>query len=169
MWWPHSTHARSVVYHPHWLLQWIYQCSCMCIPVPSLWLSGYIDVTQTNLVIFTMVGLLLDRAHIFCIFSKPKYIYWFHAFDYYSHNTPAEVNVKCSELMHLFPQLPGVLLPCLPPDLISRNCSWLKEIALVNIKPLSRRLFEFNEYSKAWFPWLCGDNSEGLSQFQKPS
>ena len=44
-------------YCPHWLVHWSRHCSHMCIPVHSPWLPGYIDVTQTILVILTMAGL----------------------------------------------------------------------------------------------------------------
>ena len=45
------TCSLNSIYHPHWLEQWSYHCSCMCIPVYSPWLPGHIDVTQTVLVI----------------------------------------------------------------------------------------------------------------------
>ena len=48
------TCSLNGVYHPHWLVQWSHHCSCMCIPVHSPWLPGYVDVTQTVLVILTM-------------------------------------------------------------------------------------------------------------------
>ena len=38
-------------------------CSRMHIPVHSPWLPGYIDLTQTVLVILTMAGLFPDRPH----------------------------------------------------------------------------------------------------------
>ena len=47
------------IYCPHWLVQWSHHCSCTFIPVHSPWLPGYIDVTQTVLIILTMVGLFL--------------------------------------------------------------------------------------------------------------
>ena len=49
------------IYHPHWLLQWNCHCSRTHIPVHSSWLSGYIDATQTVLIMLTMVGLFSDR------------------------------------------------------------------------------------------------------------
>ena len=49
-------------YLPHWLGQWSHHCSLMCTPVPSPWLPGYIDVTQTILIVLTMAGLFLDRT-----------------------------------------------------------------------------------------------------------
>ena len=49
---------------PHWLVQWSHHCSRMCIPVHSPWLPGYIDVTQTVLVILTIAGLFPDRPHM---------------------------------------------------------------------------------------------------------
>ena len=39
------TRTLNGVYCPHWLVQWSHHCSHMCIPVPSPWLPGYIDVT----------------------------------------------------------------------------------------------------------------------------
>ena len=45
------TRSLNSVYHPHRLVQWSRQCSCMCIVVHSPWLPGYIDVTQTVLVL----------------------------------------------------------------------------------------------------------------------
>ena len=62
---PHSTHAHSTASTtPHWLVQWSHHCSCMCIPVHSLWLPGYINVVQTILVILTMAGLFPNIPHI---------------------------------------------------------------------------------------------------------
>ena len=58
------TRSLNRVYHPHWLVQWSHHCSHMCIPVLSPWLSGYIDVVQTLLVILTMTGPFLDRPCI---------------------------------------------------------------------------------------------------------
>ena len=48
------TCSLNGIYRPHWLVQWSWHCSCMCIPVHSLWLPGYISVMQTILVILTM-------------------------------------------------------------------------------------------------------------------
>ena len=53
------------VYHPHWLVQWSYHCSHMCIWVHYPWLPGYIDVVQTVLIMLKMAGLFLDRPCIF--------------------------------------------------------------------------------------------------------
>ena len=39
-------------------------CSHMRIPVHSPWLPGYIDVTQTILVLLTMAGLFSDGPHV---------------------------------------------------------------------------------------------------------
>ena len=50
------TCSLSGIYHPHWLVAWSHHCSCIRIPVPSPWLSGYTDVVQTILVILTMAG-----------------------------------------------------------------------------------------------------------------
>ena len=57
------TCSLNSVYCPHCLVQW--NCrSRMFIPVHSPWLPGYMDVTQTVLVILTMAGLFLDRPCI---------------------------------------------------------------------------------------------------------
>ena len=56
--------SLNSVYLPHWLVQWSHHCSHMCIPVHSPWLPGYINVTQTFLIILTMDELFLDRPHI---------------------------------------------------------------------------------------------------------
>ena len=45
------TCSLNGLYHPHWLVQWSHHCSHMRIPVHSPWLPGFIDVTQTILVI----------------------------------------------------------------------------------------------------------------------
>ena len=51
------TRSLNGVYCPHWLVQWSRHCSCMCIPVHSPWLSGYMDIVQTVVIILTMAGL----------------------------------------------------------------------------------------------------------------
>ena len=58
------TYSLNSVYRPHWLAQWSHHCSHMHIPGHSPWLPGYIDVTQTVLIILTMVGHFLDRPHV---------------------------------------------------------------------------------------------------------
>ena len=58
------TCSLNGMYHPHWLVQWSHHCSRMHIPFHFLWLSGYMDVMQTLLIILTMAGLFLDRPHI---------------------------------------------------------------------------------------------------------
>ena len=60
------TYSLNGIYHPHWLVQWSHHCSHTNIPVHSPWLPGYINATQTVLVILTMAGLLPDRS--FCGF-----------------------------------------------------------------------------------------------------
>ena len=60
------TCSLNGVYHPHWLVQWSHHCPCMCIPVHSPWLPGYIDITQTILVILTMAG-IFQTDLIFCL------------------------------------------------------------------------------------------------------
>ena len=59
------TCSLSGIYHPHWLVAWSHHCSCIRIPVPSPWLSGYTDVVQTILVILRMVGHFPDRLYIY--------------------------------------------------------------------------------------------------------
>ena len=58
----------------HWLVQWNCHCLPMCIPVHSPWLPGYIDVTQTVLIILTVAGLFLDRPCISIFFHWFKII-----------------------------------------------------------------------------------------------
>ena len=48
------TCSLNNVYGPKWLVQWSRHCSHMHIPVHSPWLPGYINVTQTILVILVM-------------------------------------------------------------------------------------------------------------------
>ena len=66
---PQYTCSLSGIYHPQWLMQWSCHCSCVCIPVHSPWLPGYIDVMQTVFIILTMAGLLQDRPGILPFFS----------------------------------------------------------------------------------------------------
>ena len=66
------TWSLKGIYHPRWLVQWSRHCSYMCIPVHSPCLPGYTDVTQTVLIILTMVGLFADRFHI--LLSKNKFL-----------------------------------------------------------------------------------------------
>ena len=65
-----ATHLCSLngIYHHQWLVQWSCHCSCMHIPVHSPWLPGYINITQTILVILTMIGPFLDRSCLLLIF-----------------------------------------------------------------------------------------------------
>ena len=69
------TSSLNGIYCPHWLEQWSHHCSCMRILVHSPWLTGYIDVVQTILIILTMAGLFLDRPRIvqFLQFLSTKY------------------------------------------------------------------------------------------------
>ena len=55
------TCSLNSIYCPHWLVQWSHHCSHMCIPAHSPWLPGYIDVSETILVILTMIGLIPER------------------------------------------------------------------------------------------------------------
>ena len=55
------TCSLNSIYHPHWLVQWSRHCSCICVPDHSPWLPGYIDVSETILVILTMIGLIPER------------------------------------------------------------------------------------------------------------
>ena len=61
------TCSLNSIYHPHWLVQWSHHCSHMRIPVHSPWLSGYIDVAQTVLIILTVAGLFRDRPGIYVV------------------------------------------------------------------------------------------------------
>ena len=56
-----DTCSLNSICYPHWLVQWSRHSSCMCIPVHSSWLPGYMDVVQTILIILTMAGLFPDR------------------------------------------------------------------------------------------------------------
>ena len=58
------TCSLTGIYRPHWLVQWSRHCLCMCIPVHSPWLPGYMGVTQTIFIILTMAGLYPDKPHI---------------------------------------------------------------------------------------------------------
>ena len=58
------TCSLNGIYHPQWLVQWSHHCSHMRIPVHSPWLPGYIEVTQTILIILTMARLFPDRPRI---------------------------------------------------------------------------------------------------------
>ena len=72
------TCSLNGIHCPHWLVQWSHHCSCMHLPVHSPWLPGYIDVTQTILVILTMAGLFLDRPHkhaVKPIVKKPSQLF----------------------------------------------------------------------------------------------
>ena len=58
----HTAHVLTQRHLPPPLLVlWSCHCSRVCIPVPSSWLPGYIDVMQTVLLILTMVRLFPDR------------------------------------------------------------------------------------------------------------
>ena len=59
------TCSLNGIYHPHWPVQWSRHCSHMRMPAHSLWIPGYINVTQNVLIILTIAGLFLDRPHIF--------------------------------------------------------------------------------------------------------
>ena len=63
-----DTCSLNSVYCPHWLGQWSRHCSHMCIPVHSPCLSGYIDVTETIIIILTMAELFLDRPRMSVLF-----------------------------------------------------------------------------------------------------
>ena len=64
MWLTQYTCSPNSVYHPHWLVQWSHHCSLICIPVHSPWLSVYIDVVQSILVILTISGLFPHKPRI---------------------------------------------------------------------------------------------------------
>ena len=58
------TCSLSGVYNPPWLVQWSHHCSCMRIPIQSPGLTGYINVTQSVIIILTVAGLFPDIPHI---------------------------------------------------------------------------------------------------------
>ena len=57
----HIGHMVSQQCLPPTLIQWSRHCSHVHILAHSPWLSGYIDVVQTLLIILTMAGLFLNR------------------------------------------------------------------------------------------------------------
>ena len=63
------TYSLQGIYCPYWLVWWSCHCSCMCIPVHSPWLPGYINVTQIVLVMLTMTGLFMDKPCTSGLFS----------------------------------------------------------------------------------------------------
>ena len=69
------TCSLNGTYCPHWLVQWSHHCSCMCIPVHSPWLPGYIDVEWPVLIILTIAGLFLDRPYMFNFLLKCSVLY----------------------------------------------------------------------------------------------
>ena len=93
------TCSLNSIYWPHWLVQWSSHWSCMCIPVHSSWLPGYMDVTKTILIILTIVGVFLERPHIYSLYYYINYnivqmkIYHFIipstcAMSFYHHSHP---------------------------------------------------------------------------------
>ena len=60
-----DTCSLTSISHPYWLIEWSHHCSHMRLPAHSLWIPGYINVTQNVLIILTIAGLFLDRPHIF--------------------------------------------------------------------------------------------------------
>ena len=74
IWRPHSTCAHSTVsiQPPHWLAEQSRHCSHMHIPVYCPWLSGYINVMQTVLIILAMAGLFPDRCHTLFLIQMPS-------------------------------------------------------------------------------------------------
>ena len=67
--------SLNSIYHPHWLVQWSCHCSCMHIPVQSLWLPGYFDVMQ-------IILFMLIRARHFL--ERPNMSYSYISFSYCS-------------------------------------------------------------------------------------
>ena len=71
-------------YCPHWLVQWSHHCSHTCIPVPSPWLPGYIQVA-THSCYITNGWIFLDRP---CIplrwkdFTLSKYPREIHTYEH---------------------------------------------------------------------------------------
>ena len=43
------TCSLNNTYWPHWLVQWRCHCSCLCVPVLSSWLPGYLVATWAQL------------------------------------------------------------------------------------------------------------------------
>ena len=77
------TGSLNSIYHPRWLVQWSRHCSCMCVPVHSPWLLGYVNVVQTVLVILTMAGLFVDRPHLYPYICLYLYIHiYFYIYPY---------------------------------------------------------------------------------------
>ena len=66
----HTVHMLNGVYCPYWLVQWSHHCSCMCIPVHSPWLPGYIDISQTVFIMLTMAGHFPDRPRHILLLPK---------------------------------------------------------------------------------------------------
>ena len=69
------TCSLSGIYQPHWLVQWSRHCSHMLILVHSLWLPGYITVSQTALILLTMTWFFPDRPRIYINQREDKIVY----------------------------------------------------------------------------------------------
>ena len=71
------TCSLNSIYCPPWLVERSHHCSHMCIPVHCPWLPGYINVTQTVLIILTMAGLFLERSSMIYLYkwsNWPNYL-----------------------------------------------------------------------------------------------
>ena len=72
----HTVHMLTQRHHrPHWLVQWSRHCSHMLILVHSLWLPGYITVSQTALILLTMTWFFPDRPRIYINQREDKIVY----------------------------------------------------------------------------------------------
>ena len=65
--WPQYTCSLNGTHCLHWLVQWSHHCSHMHISFHPPWLSGYISVVQTVLIILTMAGLFPDILQLISI------------------------------------------------------------------------------------------------------
>ena len=65
------------------------------IPVHSSWLSSYMDVTQTILIILTIAGLFLDRPRIdIHIYTHIQYIYMHtRIMSFTPHKNPINISI----------------------------------------------------------------------------
>ena len=79
---PEYTCLLNGFFHTHWLVQWSHHRSRIRVPVHSLWLPGYIVITQTVLVMLTMAGLFPDRSRIYICIYVYMYIYT-HIYTHY--------------------------------------------------------------------------------------
>ena len=134
----HTAHILTqwcLLPHPHWLVQWSHQCSHMCIPVYSSWLTGYISVAQTVLTILTMARLFLDRP---CIYPNRNEV----LFTTHWQTLEAEVLLKRKELIYSkaahFVRMTGFCLRAPPLQNTQRK---------ITLLPFIRPIWVYNESS----------------------